>query len=195
MNQIEDEKTRKMYQKTHGLTLPGEQKVRDYNWPVDKHKHVFGKPEHMEIDGCKKSLRPDILLNDYPATKLGDKRLEDFRQATSHMVGKSKFKGSLRNDLPEDFSFGSKSMKENAWNVGKCLNGDEESLTDKMLESDVDLGKSCLYRMKNPKCYPVHSNYYKTFGVCSVRSDLKEPERRSVSDLNVSFINIKKLFF
>ena len=53
MNKEEDEKTRKMYQKTHGLTIPGEQKKRDYNWPFETNNHVFGKGYPLEKDGCK----------------------------------------------------------------------------------------------------------------------------------------------
>ena len=186
MNQQEDEKTLKMYQLTHGLTLPGEQKDRNYNWPVDKNNHIFGKGVVIEKDGAKKSLRTDLLESEYPKTKIGDKRLEDFRQATSDMLGKSKFKGTLNNSIPQDFTFGVKSLKENNWNVGKCLNGDPNVLNDKMLEVDPDLGKSVTYRSKNTTIWPKKTDYDRIFGVPCVRNDLKMKEQRSVCDLTVS---------
>lgn len=185
MQQKESSPVRKMYQQSHGLTLPGEQKQRNYNWPVNKDTHVFGKGEFIEKDGAKKSLCPDILESQFPKTKIGEKRLEDFRQATSDMLGRTKFRGALNNNLPHDYTFGVKSLKENNWNVGKCLNGDPNILTDKMLEPDSDLGKSVSYRFKNTNMHPSHSNFERNFGVPSVRSDLNAPKERSVCDLKV----------
>lgn len=184
-----------MYQFSHGLTNPGEQKLRNYNWPVDKNTHVFGKGEQIEREGTKKSLRPDLLVSEYPKTRVGEKRLEDFRQATSDMLGKTKYRGSLRNDLPPDHTFGVKSMKENNWNVGKCIYGDPNEITDKMLEVDCDLGKSVSYRLKNTNLFPkLSSEYSRIYGVPSVRTDLKAKDLRSVCDLTVSFYCILLLF-
>ena len=113
----EDPETKLKYSRTHGHTDPGEQKNREYKWPVDKKAFVFGKPQPIEIDGAKKSLRTDKLEADYPMTKLVDKRVEDFRQASNLYVGKPKFKGTMRTDLPEDHSFG---VKTNIiFNAGK----------------------------------------------------------------------------
>ena len=186
MRQVEDEKTKKMYNFSHGLTDPGEQKERNYNWPINKDTHVFGKGQFIEKDGAKKSLMPDILVNNYPATKVGDKRLEDFRQATADMLGRSKFKGTLNSNIPNDYTFGVKSLKEGNWNVGKCLNGDPNSISEKMLEPDVDLGKTFLLRSKNEKLHPKGFDTTRSFGVPSVRNDLPEKSRRSVTDLVVS---------
>ena len=175
------------YQKTHGLTNPGEQKLRNYNWPVDKNTHVFGIGETVERDGTKKSLRPDLQENECPITKIGDKRLEDFRQATNDMLGKGKFRGTLGSNIKPDYTFGVKSLKENNWNVGKCIFGDPELLTEKMVSTDSDLGKSFSYRSKNEKLHPSNKEYNRLFGVPSVRTDLKQPkEMRSVCDLKVS---------
>lgn len=104
----EDKDTMLKYAKTHGHTEPGEQKNREYNWPVDKSKFIFGKPQPIEIDGCKKSLRTDKLESDFPLTKVVDKRVEDFRQANGQQLGTAKFKGTMRSDLPDDFRFGVK---------------------------------------------------------------------------------------
>lgn len=189
MNKEEDEKTRKMYQKTHGLTIPGEQKKRDYNWPFETNNHVFGKGYPLEKDGCKKSLMTDFLESDYPKTKIVNKRLEDFRQATSDILGKGKFRGTLGSNIPADFVFGAKSLKEENWNASKCIMGDPDSTNSKMIEPDPDLGKSVFHRNK----YRYRENhiekvdYNRSFGVPSVRTDLKPKEKRSVCDLTVSF--------
>lgn len=186
MKQEETEKIRKMYQISHGLTLPGEQRQRNYKWPVDPFTHIFGKGEIIEKDGTKKSLRPDFLDSEYPKTKVGEKRLEDFRQASSDMLGKSKFKGSLRNDIDKEFTYGVKSLKENNWNVGKCINGDPSTLTEKMLEKDSDLGKPFSYRFKKTSHCHQSKDYCRMFGVPSVRNDLKPKENKSMCDLTVS---------
>jgi len=121
VNLEEKEPVKKLYQKTHGLSDPGEQKDRNYNWPVDKHNHVFGKTEPIEYEGTKKCLNSDFLEANYPKTKIVSKRLEDFRQATSDVVGRSKFKGTLSEKIEPNHSFGVKSLLGNNWNVGKLI--------------------------------------------------------------------------
>ena len=105
---VEDKESMLLYSKTHGPSEPGEQKDREYNWPVDKTQWVFGKPQIIERDGCKKSLTTDKLESDYLLTKVIDKRLEDFRQSNNDLIGISRFKGTMRSDLPENFTFGIK---------------------------------------------------------------------------------------
>lgn len=184
----ETDEVKKLYAKTHGITDPGQQKNRNYNWNFDKYNHVYGKPEFIEFDGAKKSLSSDFLDANYPKTKIIDKRLEDFRQATSDMLGKSKFKGSLGKHVDENTIFGKKTIVGDNWNVGKCINGDLESRTSKHLEADVDLGKSLHYRSKleilKPKnCNTVNSD--KQFGIPSIRYDLNKSEKTSMANLNV----------
>lgn len=217
-NLAEDYWTKKKYYITHGLTDPGEQKDRNYRLNFDKHNHVYGLYQPLEKDGCKNSLRPDLLMNQYPKTLICDKRLEDFRQATADVVGKPRFKGTMPPELVNDHTFGVKTMKGNNWNVGKCLSGDPEGITQKHLEPDVDLGKSFNYRSKNRNLIPksasvggISSNSDQTaeeskcstgkadklsdsnrvFGVPSIRTDLKPKEQRSVTDMNVLRINVE----
>lgn len=184
----EDPQVQKLYKITHGHTLPGEQKDRNYDWNLDKNKHVFGKADNIEQDGAKKSLRTDMLFSEYPKTKIGEKRLEDYRQATSELLGKGKFKGTLNPSISADFTYGVKSMKDGTWNVGKCIFGDSESnLNNKNnLDTDIDLGKSVNLRSKNPKLHPNEKvDHNKIFGVPSVRYDLVEKEKKSVCDYKV----------
>lgn len=128
----------------------------------------------------------DFIEASYPKTKIVDKRLEDFRQATDEMIGKSKFKGTIRSDLDENFVFGVKSIKEDEmWNMGKCLHGDPYSNTALLLEADKDLGKSALYKSKLSSVQPKEYDPTKIFGVASIRYDLSKKKNPSVNDITV----------
>lgn len=177
-----------MYRTTHGLTDPGEQKNRNYNWSVDKNEHRFGLPQEKEYDGTKKSLLTDFLESQFPKTNLVTKRLEDYRKATIDSMGKSKYRGTIDPNLDKDFTFGKPSFNnlDNQWNIGKCLQGQEQN----SLETDVDLGKSILHKSKFSAIRPKEYDPYKTFGIPSVRSDLPKKRNVSVSDLNVNLISI-----
>jgi len=133
-------------------------------------------------------LITDFLEAKYPITKIVDKRLEDYRQATDSMIGKSKFKGTTRSDMDQNFVYGAKSIKDNGeWNMGKCINGDPSSTNYKLLMPDIDLGKNILHRSKLSAIQPKEYDPYKTFGVPSIRYDLKK-KIPSVSDIIVNLI-------
>ena len=180
----EPNEVKKMYQKTHGLSDPGEQKDREYKWNFDKNNHVFGKPQEKEFDGVKKSLLMDQLEGPYPPTKVTNKHLEDFRQATEDMVGRSKSHGSLLPTLGPDHTFGLKSKLGDAWNAGRCIYGNPSEITKASLEPDPDLGRDFRYKLKNKKLTPIDYGYEKTFGVPSIRSDLPKKHFVSVTDTN-----------
>lgn len=171
---------KKLYQRTHGLSDPGEQKNRDYKWGFDKDEHVFGLPQEKEINGCKKSLESDYLYGLYPPTKIVDKRLENYRQATSTMLGKGKCKGTLNKNLGDDHTFGLKYPLSNC-NASKCIYGDSSLMNSESLNPDRDLGRSVSYRSKFH--IPSEFDNNKTFGIPSIRSDLPLKTFVSVSDL------------
>jgi len=173
-----------LYNRSHGLTDPGQQKDRNYKWYVDKSNHVFGKNEPLEADGAKKSLTFDFLEAQFPKTKVVDKRLEDFRQATTDMVGRSKFKGTLHPSIEEGHVFGNKNVLGGNWNVAKCIHGDAEQKTEAHLAPDPDLGKSVLHRSKLQNVQPKDLEIDKTFGLPSIRHDLKK-NKVSICDLTV----------
>jgi len=177
----EDEKTKMMYQKTHGHTDPGEQKDRNYKWPVDKHAHYFGIVQPIEIDGAKKSLVHDLEGGNFAKTKIVNKHLEDFRQATVEGLGKPHCHGSLHQKLPEDFCFGVKSMKDTNWNAGMCLFGDPSARSVKDLQPDPDLGKSHLCRSKL-KAVTLNTNT-RVSGLPSIRIDLPKKQFNSVANI------------
>ncbi len=182
----EPEEVKTLYNKSHGLTDPGQQKDRSYKWYVDKNSHVFGKYEPREENGAQKSLTFDFLEANFPKTKVVDKRLEDYRQATSDMVGRSKFRGTLPPTVEETHIFGNKNVLGGTWNVAKCMHGDPEQKTESHLQPDPDLGKSVLYRSKLQNLQPKENEIDKTFGVPSIRYDLKrEKDKLSICDLTV----------
>ncbi len=128
----------------------------------------------------------DYIEASYPKTKIVDKRLEDFRQATDDMIGKSKFKGTIKSDLDENLVFGVKSIKEDEmWNLGKCLFGDPNSNIALFLEADKDLGKSVLHKSKLGSVQPKEYDPAKIFGVPSIRFDLAKKKNPSVNDYTV----------
>lgn len=179
----EEPEVQKLYQKTHGLTQPGEQLKRDYNWHFNPNNHVFGKPDTFEQSGCAKSLKSDKIDADFPKTKIGNKRLEDYRQATATLVGTQAYHGSLRNDIDPEFTYGKKAIREDVWNSAKCIIGNPESV--KEVEPDRDLGRSVAYSTKISRKQPVSDTGDRIFGVPSIRYDLKKPFRQSMTDTNV----------
>jgi hypothetical protein len=111
------------------------------------------------------------------------------------MVGRSKFKGTLHPSIDENHSFGVNSVLGGNWNVAKCIYGDPDEKTYKHLEPDVDLGKTLTYRSKLQNVQPKEVDPEKSFGVPSIRHDLKRnKERISVCDFTVKIILFKFYF-
>ena len=69
----------KMYNKTHGAFGPGEQKSREYNWPVETKKHTFGFSEGRVPGGASNSLNPERIQGSFPKTVIVKKTVEDFK--------------------------------------------------------------------------------------------------------------------
>ena len=180
----EPDDVKKLYYKTHGLTDPGEQSKRFYTWNFDPNNHKFGYFQDKEVDGAKKSLMNDFLYNPYPQTKLVGKRLEDFRQANNDLLGKGKFFGTLHPKFyDEQHTFGKESKLGDAWNAGRCIHGDESTVTNKSVEPDVDLGRDHHYANKLKNLQPIERDSNKTYGVPSIRRDLPVKKLKSVSDI------------
>lgn len=125
----------------------------------------------------------DNLQNPYPRTIIADKRLEDFRQATEDMLGRPKFKGTLSSAIGPDHTFGKRSELGDAWNVGRCINGDGSTVTNKSMEPDIDLGRDRHYASKLKSQQPIDRDPNKVYGIPSIRSDLQKKTIVSVTDL------------
>ena len=55
----------KMYNKTHGNYGPGEQKEREYQWPLDHHQHRFGHGEKKLLNGAAMSVHHERFESAY----------------------------------------------------------------------------------------------------------------------------------
>ena len=174
---------KKLYNKTHGFTDPGEQQKRDYKWMFDPNQHVFGFFTDKELDGAKKSLMTDNLYNPYPQTKIVEKRLEDFRSSTTDMLGKSKYYGTLHPKYGDDFAFGKRSNFRDQWNAGRCIHGDASTVSEKSVAPDIDLGRDYHYAEKLKSLQPIERDPNKIYGVPSIRSDLQKKTIKSVTDI------------
>ena len=179
----EKDDVKKLYYKTHGVTDPGEQSMRGFKFGFDPNDHKFGLFQEKEIDGVKKSLLTDYLYNPYPQTKLVGKRLEDYRQATGDLLGKSKFLGTLvAKFYCDDHTFG-KGSNFKDWNASKCIHGDETTVNNKILEPDVDLGRDVHWKNKIKNLQPSQRDLNRVYGVPSIRDDLPKKQLKSVSDI------------
>lgn len=54
--------------------------------------------------------------------------MEEYRQATEDMLGKSKFWGTLSEKIEPEHTFGKKSQLGDVWNAGRCINGDKTTV-------------------------------------------------------------------
>jgi hypothetical protein len=180
------EEQKKNYEITHGNCEPGHQKNREYNWyEIDKKSHAFGKPQKREYDGAKNSLITDYADAQYPKTILVEKRLEDFRQATDDLIGKSRYKGSMNPDIDDDHIYGKPSIKLNdMWNGGKCIYGDINNPV--LFEEDKDLGRSVTHKSKLSSIKPKEYDPNKIFGLPSIRYDLAKKKNISIKDNKVN---------
>ena len=179
----EEDDVKKLYYKTHGVTDPGEQSKRGFQFGFDPDDHKFGYCQEKEIDGVKKSLRNDFLYNPYPQTKLVGKRLEDYRQATGDLLGKGKYLGTLAPKFyNDDHTFG-KSSNFEEWNASRCIHGDETTVSEESLSPDVDLGRDVHWKNKIKSLQPSQRDVNRIYGVPSIRNDLPKKELKSVSDI------------
>ena len=177
---------KKLYNKTHGVTDPGEQQTRNYKWMFDPKNHLFGYFTDKELDGVKKSLCTDNLYNPYPKTKLVEKRLEDFREATEDLLGKSKYYGTLHPSLTaltDSYVFGKKSQLGDAWNAGRCIHGDPSTVTEQTVAPDIDLGRDYHYASRLKVLRPSERDPNRIYGIPSIRTDLMKKEVKSVTDM------------
>lgn len=119
-----------------------------FEFCFDPSGHKFDYFQEKELCGVKKSLRNDSLYYQYPQTKLVDKRLEDYCQATEDMLGKNKYYGALNPKFFNDEHTFGKSSNFEEWNAGICIHGDEREKNNKFIEPDIDLGSDIFYKNK-----------------------------------------------
>lgn len=179
----EPPEVKELYKKTHGYCDPGEQKDRKYKWYFDKRDHQFGLPQEKERDGVKKCLLIDTSESPYPKTKLASKRLEDFRQASTDMLGIPRYKGTLHPKIGPDHTFGVANKLSGFWNAGKCIFGDPQETSKESMMPDKDLGRDVRYRSKIKNLQPIEYDINKACGIPSIRRDLPKKELPRVTDM------------
>jgi hypothetical protein len=160
------------YIRSHGSWRPGEQKDRKYAWGstgIDPNRHKFGKlaPE-LEYNGVGLVLNPG-MDDAVPKTRLGSQPVEQMKN-TKDQLGRCRNLGL--GAKPEKRVFGVKGAMDE-WGAAECLAG-RYSAEEQM--PDPDLGRA----VKAGWCNVTTDK--RSFGCPSVRSDIKKPARRSVSD-------------
>ena len=69
-----------MYKKSHGNFAPGEQKQRDYEWPVDKTSYRFGYTEMVATNGAARAIHHEREEpGAFPKTVIVKKVVEDVK--------------------------------------------------------------------------------------------------------------------
>jgi hypothetical protein len=114
-----------MYTKTHGNFMPGEQKKRDYNFPVDPVDHRFGFGEKKVLNGAAMSVHAERYDQAFPKTVIVKKTVEDHKAVAQDQLGQVKNLGQgLLNGHLEGKTFGIRNVQgDGTWNAGKCIHG------------------------------------------------------------------------
>lgn len=161
------------YIRSHGSYGPGEQRDRKYAWNntgIDPKKHQFGKvAPRFEYNGVGLVLNPK---NDdaVPKTRMCAQSVEQMKN-TKDGLGRCRNLG-LNPKGTKDRVFGVKGAMDQ-WGASQCLAG-RYSVEEQM--PDPDLGRA----VKSGWCNVTTEN--RAFGCPTVRSDIKKPATRSVSD-------------
>ena len=163
-----------MYLKTHGTFEPGQQKDRNYNWPVDKKNHRFGYMEEREMDGAAKCVKPERFGESFPNTKIVKKTVEDYIEVSKDELGKHK---NLGQQSDPNQVFGAMRKKEE-WNAAMCIYGVPETRTE--IDPEIDLGRCTKLNCTNAVRRP--GDIDRAFGVPTIRNDIPKKERKSVAD-------------
>lgn len=154
------------------------QHSRNYAWKeINPDSHRFGKPA---VAADKFGVK-DALNHDVHRTVVGSKRVDQITRAQAAPLGRTKNFRDYLLKLPEDYTFGSKSSRDD-WGAKKCIRGDY-SAAEQM--GDEELGRitqrrSIKIRLKNEP----QVDTSRRFGMPSLRSDIKAPAFRSVADTN-----------
>eukprot|EP00826_Nyctotherus_ovalis_P056671 TRINITY_DN769_c0_g3_i2.p1 TRINITY_DN769_c0_g3~~TRINITY_DN769_c0_g3_i2.p1 ORF type:complete len:355 (-),score=127.26 TRINITY_DN769_c0_g3_i2:138-1202(-) len=163
-----------MYLKTHGTFEPGQQKERNYNWPIDKKNHRFGYIEEREADGAAKCVKPERFGESFPETKIVKKTVEDYIEVTKDELGKHK---NLGQQSDPNQVFGAMKRKEE-WNAAMCIYGVPETRNE--VDPEPDLGRCTKMNCTNAVRRPEDTD--RAFGVPTIRNDIPKKARKSVAD-------------
>lgn len=155
------------YIKSHGSYLPGQQRKRDYNWPVDPVTTVFGVKgmnvkERCGSKGVSEALHPVWLENKHHTDSNGTSQ-------------RGSIAPSNQSNDDEHRVFGKATSTKNE-TAADCLKCTSDVITKSATAEDDDLGKSVRPGFRNA----VTDN--RRFGCPSVRTDIPKYNRQSVAD-------------
>jgi len=168
---------RDQYKKSHNSYQPGEQRDRKYEWKdIDPKHHRFGaiesKPLHDDasVASC---LRPESKIDQ---TRIVNLAVENHRSMNTNILGKSKYRGNLDSESTQRLIAHQNKMKQVTvpeWSARQCLQGEYKEADQ---HPDEDLGCARRPGFRN------FTNGDRVFGTPSVRTDIKPPTTRSISD-------------
>ena len=174
----ETDKVADMYIKTHGDFAAGQQKNRNYHWPVDVNEHVFGKGEKdRDLNEEAKCLNPERNGLKFPNTIIVQKDVEDFQDVTGDPLGKPKNNGQGQN-IDLNVTHGAYKIAKDQWNAAKCIYGEPGSL--KEIGQDEDVGKCTKLNCTNKVRREVDST--RAFGIPTIRTDIPPKKMKSISE-------------
>eukprot|EP00753_Platysulcus_tardus_P006832 PLAT14616.1.p1 GENE.PLAT14616.1~~PLAT14616.1.p1 ORF type:complete len:442 (+),score=170.44 PLAT14616.1:41-1327(+) len=174
---VEDEDTLARYKRTHGRYDPGEQKKHGYDWSktgADPVHTRFGSRGVVDELGARGCLAPETD----PAihkTRLVSLQQEAFRAMTGDELGRSKKRSAAAMDPDRVFGASRRAARggEPEWGAADCIAG---GYTAEEQEPDEDLGHAVSAGFRNV------AKETRSFGVPTVRLDIKPPAKRSIAD-------------
>ena len=180
----ESEQNKKMYMKSHGQYQPGEQKNRNYNWPIDPKNTAFGKEFKGMVNETNYVLKPNAQPNSFPDTKIVSSKVENMKDFKEDPLGFPKNRGQSNPYIGPDHVYGKTINDKEQWNVAKSL---QSNSTWKEVKPDQSLGKSTNHGFRN---IVKEGDEGRLFGVPTIRSDINKPSFKSVADPNVLPLNL-----
>ncbi|KXZ53002.1 hypothetical protein GPECTOR_8g371 [Gonium pectorale] len=176
----EDPATQQLYVRSHGDYGPGEQRRRNYDWGatgVDPNSHRFGAIDRdPERDGVRRAVQPALDPALQPP-KVLPKLHEDYKATSTDYLGRPKQLGTGDRALPPDHTFGVPSLRKGREpGVGELL---ATGYGAREQDPDSDLGKSLREGFRNTTR---PGDEGRSFGVPTIRTDLKLPRLRSVAN-------------
>ncbi|KRX04848.1 hypothetical protein PPERSA_06482 [Pseudocohnilembus persalinus] len=176
--EIQDNDGVQNYVKSFGDQRVGCQKDRNYNWPVDKNQHRFGKQNSEVFDEIKYCLNQESLPDQFQKTTIVKKKQEDFRNYKEDPLGQPKNQGQVNSYVGSQTVYGARPKNQDEWSVGNCIKGEA---TLKQALPDSDLGKTNKFGFRNTT---KPGDEDRCFGVPTIRDDINKPKVRSVADPN-----------
>ncbi|CAM9479467.1 unnamed protein product [Phaeothamnion confervicola] len=174
----EDLAAEALYKRSHGSYAPGEQRRRDYDWPMDPATCDFGVggKGFMAFNGASPEIGAILRgEGEQPAQTITSKDLANFK-ALQDRLGRVRHLGFTASDhLSKGHVYGKASAArgKGEWDARACVEGDYSWAEQ---QPDPDLGAATRPGFRNCATRPL------AFGVPSIRSDIPRQMRRSVAD-------------